>query len=121
MTEIDPAQISAVIDAAVSLRTYAPSLFAVLEPVGALASAAEDNAAHLWGESVDLRRSEKATVMEVLAAAVSSVCGVLTEFEVGAVGDAGDPALEQAVQAGTEMSERLREVAGALESRERRT
>lgn len=121
MSEIDPAQIAAVIDSAVSLRTYAPSLHAVLEPVGALAAAAEDNAQHLWGESVDLRRSEKATVMEVLAAAVTSLCGVLTEFEVGAVGDGGDPALEQAVQAGHEMAERLREVAGSLESKERRT
>lgn len=119
MNEIEPAQLGAVIDGADQVRAYAPSLHAVLSTVGPLGEAVEDNAPNIWPESVDLRRSEKATVMRVVAAAAAGLCTVLREFEVGDVGDAGDPALEQAVQAGTEMAERLGEVAEALLSRDR--
>lgn len=119
MTEIEPAHLAAAVDAAGQVRAYAPCLHAVLAAAAPIGAAAEDNAPNIWRESVDLRRSEKATVMRIIAAVTASLGTVLTEVEVGDLPDTGGAALEQAVQAGAEMAERLGEVAAALESRER--
>lgn len=119
MTEIEPAQLAAAVDAADQVRAYAPCLHAVLAALAPVGAATEDNTPNIWRESVDLRRSEKATVMRIVAAATAALGTVLMEIEVGDVADTGGPALELAVQAGTEMCERLGEVAAALESRER--
>src|SRR5690606_5382956 len=119
MTEIEPAQLAAAVDAAGQVKAYAPCLHAVLAAVAPVGEAAEGNAPNIWRESVDLRRAEKAPVVRIIAAAAAALCTVLMEIEVGDVADTGGPALELAAQAGAEMTERLGEVAAALESRER--
>ncbi|MFC9973501.1 hypothetical protein ACFVH6_21665 [Spirillospora sp. NPDC127200] len=115
-TEYDHTQIPPILDGITDLAQSAPNLHAVLAALGPLGEACEESTSHIWGETYDLRPSEKAHALLLLGLGLDAIRATLTEVGLGGATDEVLSLVEDATQMCADADHKLQEASALLQT-----